>query len=206
MLVPQIAGAELEDLRTAARVAVQTVVASDPDVIVVIAATSAEYRYDGRATFSWHGFGVGNAPSAPPAPVLPWQLGLGAWLIDDAGWRGARSFVGVRDASVAPPQLEQAGLLVLGDGSARGSERAPGHFDDRAAAWDRKLADLLATGDAVGIRGIDSAHGRDLLSPAAITFPVAAAACTALPRPKAEIGYDASPYGVGYFVATWRFD
>jgi hypothetical protein len=43
------------------------------------------------------------------------------------------------------------GVVALGDGSARRSEKAPGYVDPRAAAHDADVAAALAGGDAEGL-------------------------------------------------------
>jgi hypothetical protein len=110
----------------------------------------------------------------------------------------------------------QRGLLVMGDGSARRSEQAPGYVDPRAAAFDAGVADALATGDAAALRSLDPALGAELLASGVPAWRVAAHAATALATPTAggapaaeaapygaELLHDSAPYGVAYFVAIW---
>jgi hypothetical protein len=232
VLVPEIGGPdggdpELVRLRAAVGAAVARVVASEPAVITAVAPTATAVEADGSAVWSWHGFGVGARLDPAATQVLPWPLGLAARLLDDAGWQGSRRYLGVtgrqaagpggggggdgvdrahRRAAVADP--EPAGLLVLGDGSACRNPAAPGGHDPRAAAWDAQLASLLAAGDPAGLAELDPALGAELMSAAAVTFPAAGALLAAVGTPqarRAQVSYDAAPYGVGYLVSTWMW-
>jgi hypothetical protein len=83
---------------------------------------------------------------------------------------------------------DETGVLVVGNGSAKRTERAPGHFDARAEAFDASLR--------VSFDGIDAALAADLWADTACLAglpPLAAATVT----------YDDAPFGVQYWVATW---
>lgn len=213
VLVPVVAGGSVEEtdgLRQAAVVAVGRVVSDSPSEVVVVGPSldgrSVATRVDrlGDAVWSWHGFGVGDQPANG---WLPWPLGLGAWLLDTAGWTGPTWFVPVADPADRHGWVEAGGgagvgLIVLGDGSARRSERAPGHLDDRAAGWDGALESSLAAGDPAPLAALDAELGAELMSTAAVTFPPAAGLLGDGPW-RAEVLYADAPYGVGYIVAAW---
>ncbi len=58
-----------------------------------------------------------------------------------------------------------AGLLVMGDGSARRTEKAPGWLDERAAGFDAAASAALAAGDpALLARGAICELGAQLLA------------------------------------------
>lgn len=95
-------------------------------------------------------------------------------------------------------------VLVLGNGSATRTEKAPGHFDDRAEEFDRHLAKALAAADGPALVDLDPALGKELwadieplralgrfLRGADLTWAV-------------ETLYDAAPYGVQYTVTHLR--
>jgi hypothetical protein len=89
------------------------------------------------------------------------------------------------------------GLLVMADGSARRTPKAPGAMHPDAEAFDRAVADMLATG-----------HEPDL-SRAAEMWCTSAPSLRELSRETAgqawtrELLYEDAPYGVAYFVASW---
>lgn len=92
-------------------------------------------------------------------------------------------------------------LLVVGDGSARRSEKAPGYLDERAAGFDAAVADALRSGEPARLAALDDALGRELLAAGVPAWHEAAARLAGTYR--AELRYDDAPFGVGYFVAVW---
>jgi hypothetical protein len=143
-----------------------------------------------------------SRPAGPP--TLPPALTLGTWLLDGAGpAEGLAVAPDAHPAAVATGLAggDRLGLLVMGDGSARRSERAPGYVDARAAGFDAAVAAALGAGDAAGLRALDPALGAELLAAGVPAWRVAGH--TADPEVDAELLYDEAPYGVGYFVATW---
>jgi hypothetical protein len=116
-------------------------------------------------------------------------VAIGDWLVRDAGVR--RALDGADTA-----------LLVLGDGSARRTEKAPGYLDERAEPFDRGVADALRSGDPARLAALDADLGTQLLA-AGVPAWHEAAARLAGERFTAELHYDDVPFGVGYFVAVW---
>jgi len=139
-----------------------------------------------------------GAPGAVAPGPLPLPLTLGAWLLSGAGvpCRG----VAVDGDTPALPDAQA--YLVVGDGSARRTERSPGYVDPRAEPFDAVVAAALATGDAGGLRDLDPALGADLLA-AGVPAWRAVGRALAGRRYEADLLYDEAPYGVGYFVAVW---
>ena len=102
---------------------------------------------------------------------------------------------------------ERLALLVIADGSACHGDDAPGRRDDRAAAFDAALAEALAAGNPAALRtaAADRALGRALL---ASVDPLAVLALLTDQRPptSADLLYAGAPLGVGYLVASWRWE
>lgn len=82
----------------------------------------------------------------------------------------------------------ETGLLVVGNGSAKRTEKAPGHLDPRAEAFDAALRESFA--------GIDAALAAELWADTACLGALP-------PLAEAEVTYDDAPFGVQYWVATW---
>lgn len=205
LLVPELAAGaagELDPLRAACREAVRRLLAARPDQVVVIGTGSAGGRFPPGTTGTLAGYGVpvtATLPGAPPRPGrLPLPLTLGAWLLAGAG----ASCPGVAVDADTPRLPDAPAYLVVGDGSARRSERAPGYVDPRAGPFDAAVAAALATGDAGALRDLDPALGADLLA-AGVPAWRAVGRALAGHRYAADLLYDAAPYGVGYFVAFW---
>ena len=120
------------------------------------------------------------------------RLGADVTVLGDAqGERVAAYLLEATDRSGSEPSF-----LVVGNGSARRTEKAPGHLDERAHGFDADLRAWL-TGDGPLP---DADLGRDLL--AAMTgFQLMAEQVPA--RGPATVDYDDDPFGVQYWVMGW---
>jgi hypothetical protein len=212
VLVPAVAGdaAGLRELREACAEAVSALLAGAPEVVVVVGAGVEDgVRFGPGDAGDLRGFGVDfevpfSARTKPGGRRLPWAHTLGAWLLDEAGHAGARLGVGPGDLAAALGHLPgPVGVLAIGDGSARRTDRAPAAFDPAAGPFDAAAATALADGDPAGLAALDEAEGARLLATGA---PVWRAVGTALAgcRAAATLHYDAAPFGVGYLVAVWQ--
>lgn len=92
------------------------------------------------------------------------------------------------------------GLLVMANGSARRSERAPGHLDDRAAAFDAAVEAALAGGDAAALAEIDLELAAGLLTAGMPLLRDLAG----LSVVSARLDHAEDPYGVRYWVVRWQ--
>ena len=224
VLVPALAGAaaaELAALRAACRESVVKI-ASLSDRLVLIGADQRTQVHSPSAVGTFAGLGVqlraglkgdGGASTEPPleAPSLPLSLTVGAELVEDAIGdavpRVALSVAGdsVDEAAQLLTDLTaggRAGLVVLGDGSARRTTAAPGYLDDRAVGFDDRVADALRTGDAYALDDIDPVAAAELLVAGAPAWR-AAGRVLRNSRFDADLRAYEAPFGVGYFVATW---
>ena len=222
LLIPEIAGAaaaELDELRSACRAAVTEV--STPGHQIVLLGNGPVSRFHSPlARGSMGGFGMAGevhlgAPTCGGSLELPPSLTVGAWLVRDVlGPRsGAVAFsVGPDfDSSTAAVELlrcaeeSDVALIVMGDGSARRSTSAPGYLDERAADFDAAIATALAAGDAEALAGVDLELADELLVAGGPAWRTVGG-LLAGGRYRAALTYDAAPYGVGYFVASWLTD
>lgn len=217
LLVPAVAGgatAEMAALRASCRTSV-TKIASLSDRLLLLGAGHRTTAYPSAAVGSLAGFGVdvrfGLTGSPDGLIELPLSLTIGAELIDDAVGPGLpRVAVSIAEDSGADADRilndlvgdGRVGLVVMGDGSARRSTAAPGYLDERAAAFDDAVADILRTGDAYALEDLDAALAGELL---AAGGPVWRAAGRLLrnARYDAELLAYEAPFGVAYFVASW---
>lgn len=207
LLVPEVAGGSAgldADLRGACRSVVARLCEADPDAVVVVAGwgQGGSWPFDG--TWDFHGFGVGRR-DAGERPLLPWPLGIGAWLLDDAAWKGNRGFITV-DPSGTPDQAvgPRVAVLAVGDGSACRTEKAPGYLDDRAEPFDAAIAAAIRAGDIAGLGGLDETLAADLLCAGAPVWRWLATALAGQHVVEAELLAETAPYGVGYFAGFWR--
>ncbi len=229
LLVPEVAtgaAADLDTLRTACLAAVNQLATAD-EVLVIGSAPPALHRgpggggaahdapsggvYDGSAG---GGFGAYGAPSIRfgdgPA-VLPLSLAIGGWLLEQSKAAGLpRSYQAIDPA--APPAdcvalgrsiaqgNHRVGLLVMGDGAPRRSEHSPVHLHPLAEVFDSTVAKALSAADADVLAALDPELAAELQAAGRAPWQVLAGALGEL---RGELLYDAAPYGVGYFVATF---
>lgn len=200
VLVPELAGAaagDLDDLRAACDGAVAEAVAENPARVVVVG-TGDPVHGDASAGGSLAPYGV-DVRAGGPELGLPLDLTLGAWLLDRAGWSGDRLYT-TRPARWEPDDV----LLVMADGSATRTQKAPGYIDERSADFDAQISRALSGGDAAALAELDLDLAEQLwcagapalrwLGEQARTAPVTA-----------RLAYNAAPYGVGYWVALWTW-
>lgn len=166
LLLPEVAGAaapELDALRAACDRAVAALVAAEPDRLVVVGAgeRAARHGADAGGSLIAHGVDIGVGPA--PA-VLPLPLTVGRWLAERAGAapdayvevdRAARSEECLVSGAELARSAPRVAMLVMGDGSARRTERSPGHIDERAAGYDTGVADALAGADVGALSALD---------------------------------------------------
>jgi hypothetical protein len=222
VLVPEIAGsgavsaaAEFDDLRAACRQSIKGVAAA-ADRIVLLGTGPMSLAHSPLAHGSLAGYGLPGeihlgSPACGGTAELPLSLTVGAWLVRDAlgvrsgalGFSVGADFGGSRAAVdlLALAETTEVALIVMGDGSARRDLKAPGYLDDRAAGFDSAVAAALASGDPGELATIDSVLGAELLAAGVPAWHAAADVLSG--TYEAKVDYDAAPYGVAYFAATW---
>jgi hypothetical protein len=110
---------------------------------------------------------------------------VGEWLLAEAG---------------APAAAGPEGVLAVGNGSARRSEKAPGFLDERSAGFDSDLARALTAPDPEALARVDRAASEELL---AATEGIRALGEILTARHVATVDYDDDPFGVQYWVVRW---
>lgn len=95
-------------------------------------------------------------------------------------------------------------LLVVGDGSARRGEKAPGHLDERSFAVDDAWVGALRDGCPEALLGLEPGLCAALLVTGRAAWQVAASAVAATGvRPGGALLWSGDPWGVMYAVARW---
>jgi hypothetical protein len=203
------------DLRAACLAAVAEMLATAPDVLVAVGPADTARSWDAALPPDVRRFGTTGDRTAPGSS-LPLSLGVGRRLLDDAGWAGSTKLVSVAHDAAAGEldtfrhQLRDlagrsgsVGLLLLGDGSTRRGDKAPGFLDPRAFPFDDAVARALADGDARALRDLDADLARALMVGGDPVFRLLGAIGLAAGVEAAGLDYRADPYGVSYFVARW---
>lgn len=100
---------------------------------------------------------------------------------------------------------ERTGVLVIADGAATLTLKAPGYLDERAAAVQSALDRALAAGDTAGLLALDPELCAELMLSGRAAYQVLAGLFAADPQaPSVETLYSDAPFGVGYQVSVWR--
>ena len=215
VLLRELGGTDdpVPDLRSAALAAVRDLV-RDVDAVVVVGGSDVGRAWDPAAGADVRRFGTTSAPR--PDAALPPSLGVGVRLLADAGWTGPvlthavawdadRATLDDLAGDVAGRD-GRVGVQVLGDGSARRGEKAPGYLDERAFPFDDAVAKALADGEAAELADLDSDLAAELMVLGASAFRfLGLLALRQSARPDAAVTYHDDPFGVDYVVATWRF-
>jgi hypothetical protein len=217
LLVPGVgagASGELDGLRAACAAAAAGLLATDPDLIVVVGCAPSEGPFPEGAWGSLVGYGV-QVPvgSGQGNPSLPLALTLGRWLLDRAGPAAPVELVGVQAAAATggcivigeklAARADRVALLVMGDGSARRSLKGPGGLHPDAEVFDSEVESALRAGDADALAGLDADRASHLLAAGRAPWQVLAGAAQD-GRWRGSVTWAGSPYGVTYLVATWR--
>ncbi|MEE1819653.1 class III extradiol dioxygenase subunit B-like domain-containing protein [Streptomyces sp. SP18ES09] len=222
LLLPDVAtGAapELDAARAACADAVGLLAAARPDRLYVVGPSvgGAQGVHPAGARGSFAGFGVdldvrlGEGPDG--GRPLPASLAVGAWLLTRAGWAGAPvEGLAVADSTAADDcaatgrdlaaSAERVALLVLGDGSACRTVKAPGYLDERAAGFDAEAARALGSADTAALLALDAGLATELRAAGRAPWQVLAGAAEGAGL-DGRLLFEDAPYGVGYFVAAW---
>ncbi|MEV5609650.1 class III extradiol dioxygenase subunit B-like domain-containing protein [Streptomyces sp. NPDC052225] len=225
LLVPQVAAGaapELDAARAACDEAIAALLAAGPDIIWVIGEGPRTGVHRPGAKGSFRPFGVdldvhlGAAPADAVEATLPPSLSVGAWLLARAGWTGnVRGYEVTADLSAfdvtetgrrladGPLGTERIGFLVMGDGTACRTVKAPGYLDERAEGVDAHIAEALRTADRDGyLAALDADLARELKISGRVPWQLLTDAWDKRDG-TARLLYEDAPYGVGYFVASW---
>ncbi|WP_299540565.1 class III extradiol dioxygenase subunit B-like domain-containing protein [uncultured Streptomyces sp.] len=225
LLVPAVAAGaapELDPARAACADAIGALTAARPDLLVVVGPVGPDaagpYPVGARGSFA--GFGVdlgvrlGQAPADADGRALPPSLAVGAWLLERSGGPGPATVeaLGLPDtlsaeecAAVGRELAERAGrvaLLVMGDGSACRTVKAPGYLDERADAFDAGAFRALRDADTEALLALDPYLARELKAAGRAPWQLLAGAARGAGATGRLLHEDA-PYGVGYAVAVW---
>lgn len=232
LLVPQVAGGaadELADVRAASLDAVRRLCAAQPDLMVVLAPGGAAGARAARLDGTFRRFGVelaigGHADGGESGTEPCCGLLVGRWLLDGAASAAVPVCEGWEVGEGTEPQWcakigrelarrgDRVAFLVMADGSARRTLKAPGYLDERAEPFDDAIARALADADTAALAAVDLTAASDLMAAGRAPWQVLAAAAEATGSAAAGCGSHSwrgallsyrAPYGVGYFTALW---
>lgn len=210
LIVPELAGAaapELDELRAACARALAELRAAHPDVLVVVGAAPQTRVYGGRSAGSLAPWGV-DVRTGHGEPTLPLPLTIGRWLLDDDPDRFQAVAADASPAACLALGRDLAaegrvGLLVMADGSACLTEKAPGYYDPAAPPYQELIVRAIAEADAGALAALDPGKAERLWVGGRAALQVLAGAAGE-GRYDGSLLADLAPYGVGYVVGVWR--
>ncbi len=224
LLVPELVVADDPDVRVVrdACLAVAADLAAAASRWVAVGADPdgpRELGADAAGTFLGYGVDVVarlSANDTEPDPAMPLPALVAGWLRGQAGAAeapvrlvapdlppaGCRAY---GERLVAELAAEPAGLLILGDGSYRHGERAPGRPDPRAARFDDAVHAALTAADPDALLALDPDLAAELGAIGRAPWQVLAGVVAADGRrwKSTEARY-LVPFGVAYHVAVWE--
>ncbi|TKK89091.1 hypothetical protein FDA94_11320 [Herbidospora galbida] len=202
LIVPSLAGeaaGELDPLRAACAAAVAVLHSASPDLVAVVGGAETGRVYPPSAAGTLRPWG-GDVTVGSGAPVLPLSLTIGRWLLSTSkvplhlealrhdtppdGCRAVAQRVGELAGRVA--------LLVMGDGSARLTEKSPGYLHPGAAAYAERMEAALVGGRTAELDPDEAAE----------MWAAGRAAFQTLPAWPFDLLYADAPYGVAYYVTA----
>jgi hypothetical protein len=225
---PAAEAEELDRLRAACDAVVAVLLASRPDLLVIVggAARAADYPPEAAGGLRAYGvpFSVGSGEQ-----VLPLSLTIGRWLLDRAGGAATpaapASATPAAPASATPAVLlravafdappgdcvglgartsvlaERVAMLVMGDGPGRRARGAPDKPDDDADRFDAEVVKALADADTETLAALDPARAQVLFAAGRAAWQVLAGAT----KPAAVLAGAAKPAatdGAVYYAAA----
>ncbi|WP_030175829.1 hypothetical protein [Spirillospora albida] len=219
ILVPELAGGaapELDELRAACDEAVGRLLSVPADLLIVVGAAEQTRAYGRGAYATLRPYGLdwtAGRDGAGREEALPLSLTIGYWLLRRHDAQTRARFQGVSSEAASGECLRlgeelarsagRVALLVMGDGSACRSEKAPGYLDERAEPYDAAVAAALGNADAAALAGLEAGLSRELQAAGRAAWQVLAGAAGTGGGLGGELLAAEAPYGVGYFAAAW---
>jgi len=200
--------------REAARSVIEQLISCAPDVIVMVAEGDHTEMFDNSAAMHLHRLGgMHRDDYAPGARILPIPLAIGAALLRDAGWFGPTQYQ-LLDASTAAVEAAKAGreladveprvgLLLLGNGSACTTPKAPGSFHPQAQEFNTEFVRAITEGDMSSILAWTAEQFAEQLSDVRVPLQVMAGAVDGKSWPW-SISFAEEFQGVFYLCAGTR--
>lgn len=219
LLVPELVVADIPEVAAvrSACVAAARALAESSRRWIAVAPGIGEVP--GGAVGTFRGFGVDVAVRLTAAtegdvdPGLPLPVLIAGWLREQVGALDVSVQLVSPDASseqcralggrLAEGSDEPIGLLVLGDGSPRHGERAPGRPDERAGDFDEAVQRALKDADKAALMALDPGVATELGAQGRAPWQVLAGLPGQWQCVTSELMV---PFGVAYHVAVWEPD
>lgn len=220
VLVPGVSGHTVpaQEVRAATLEAIQRMIDAGVEEVIVLAEADRDGLFDSTAPWGLHRIGgmhtVNEAGAVFDQPLTV-SLAIGASVLRDAGWTGTTSFYALERTMSADAAAEvgrglgttkrSVGLLLLGNGSACCTEKAPGSFHPQAETFNATLLTMIRQGDRTAMMELSAHDTADQLSDVRVPLQVFAGA-TSGHRFRGSITFADEFAGVNYICATLLLD
>lgn len=213
LLARELTGADpvAGDLRAACRDATAALLTADPALVAVVGTAAQTREWDKSAVFDLSEFAPALRAAGTSHGELPAALGLGQMLLDQVGYPGRRVLHSVaEDCPVSScvdlgerlaGRAERVALLMMADGSARRTLKAPGYLDERSVPFDAEVERAIRSGDLGALLTLDADLARDLMATGRPALQVLAGAAEGREL-TSVMRYRGDPFGVFYLVAS----
>ena len=135
--------------------------------------------------------------------AVSWLAEAGPYTVvaDPQGRRVAEHLLAAAGATTSSAAEGGASYLVVANGSARRSEKAPGHLDERSFGFDEAVEKALRTPDPLSLAETDATLAEELLAGHVAGLRALGGLLTT--GHAATVDYADDPFGVRYWVMRW---
>ncbi|GAB4584773.1 class III extradiol ring-cleavage dioxygenase family protein [Nocardia sp. IFM 10818] len=191
------------------------------DAVGTFRGYGADIRIGLSGTFQFGGDSNNSVTAVAEAadPELPLPVLIAGWLREQVA-PDAVAEARLIDAATSPAdcltfgarlrgeldaETEPCAVLVVGDGAATLSLKAPRYFDERAESVQAEIDRALTAGDRRALAALDPRLCAELAVAGRPAYQILAGLFDAdAADPQVETLYAAAPFGVGYHVSVWR--
>jgi len=186
----------------------------DAQQVIVIGSGDRTHWFDQGGVGSTRGFGgLLDYGLGTGTVKLPQPLTIAAAILSGANWSGATIGLEVAHDSTADDRKKLGSevalkadelatlVVVVGDGSATRTEKAPGYVQPDAASFDEAMARAINEADVYAILDVDQEQADRLWCRGIPAWQVAANAAGQM---QGTLILESAPFGVNYLVASWR--
>lgn len=192
---------------------------------IVVGAAESDLVLGPETAGTFRGYGVDvrvglsrAVASTTADPALPLPMLIGGWLrAQVAPEVSAQARLIAADSTAAEcvafgarlraeldAETDRYGVLVVGDGAATMSTKAPRYLDARAEAVQADIDRALTAGDRAALAALDPRLCAELDVSGRPAYQILAGLFSADDTdPKVETRYAAAPFGVAYHVSVW---